>query len=142
VHNPANSGKVIVALMVGLAGRAAASAAGQTGLALWSGPSVLPTGTATAPTSALSLAVGGSAAKGFVNTALTGSTALALALPLFTYYWATAAGAIMSPGMFDIGGIVLAAPGNQIALGLTVVPTSTTVDAALYWEEIPYLPTT
>ena len=126
--------------MVGFAGRAAATAAGQTGLALWRGPSALPTGTATAPTNVLSAAQAGSGAKGFVNAALTGSTALSLALPLLTHYWATAASALTAMGLADIGGIVVAAPGNQIALGLTTVPTSLTADVALYWEEVPYLP--
>lgn len=140
VHNPANSGKLLVGLAVSAALRAIATAAGQTGLDVWSGPSVLPTGTVTVPKNALSLAQSGSAAVGFANAALTGSTALALALPLLTHYWATAAAAFMSPGLFDLGGLVVAAPGNQIAVGVTVVPTSLTVDAALYWEEIPYLP--
>lgn len=139
VHNPVGSGKIIAALLVGFSQRAAASAAGQTGLNLWAGPSVAPTGTQTAPRNALSQSQGGSAALGFVNAALTGSTALNLALPLLTHYWATAAGAFSNPGLLDCGGIVLATPGNQVALGLTVVPTSVTVDWALYWEELPYL---
>ncbi len=138
-HNPANSGKVLVCYIVGFAQRAIATAAGQTGLALWSGPSVVPTGTKTSPTNAYTLAASGASALGFVNAALTGSTALALALPLYTHYWATAAAAWSASAMFDIGGIVMAAPGNQIALGLTVVPTSVTVDVSLFWEEVPAL---
>ena len=140
VHNPANSAKLLVGMMVGVTGRAAASAAGQTGLNVWSGPSVTPTGTQTNPTNALSLAKSGSAMMGFINTALTGSTALAMALPLFTYYWATAAGAIMAPGQFDLGGLIVAAPGNQVAIGFSVAPTSFTADAGFWWEEIPLLP--
>lgn len=140
IHNPLNSGKLLVALIAAASLRAAASAAGQTGLELWSGPSTAPTGTKTSPTNALSLTASGSSALGFSNAALTGSTALALAMPLLTHYWATAAAAFVSPNMLDIGGIVVAAPGNQIALGVSVVPTSLTVDAALYWEEIPYMP--
>lgn len=140
VHNPANSGKLLVAMAVGIAGRATATAAGTTGLDLWTGPSAIPTGTQTPPTNALSQTPGGSTGKGFINTALTGSTALNLALALFTHYWATAAGAISSPGFFPIEGLVVAPPGGQIAIGLTVAPTALTVDGALYWEEIPYLP--
>ena len=75
-----------------------------------------------------------------VNTALTGSTALNLALPLFSHYWATAAGAISATSFFDIGGFPCAIPGNDIALGITVVPTTVTVDVSLFWEEVPYLP--
>ena len=139
IHNPANSGKCLIVLGVGFAQRATATGAGTTGLVLWSGPSVIPTGTQTTPTNAFSLAATGAAAKGFSNAALTGSTALTVALPLHTHYWATAAAAFSAPGWFDVGGLVIAVPGNQIALGLTVIPTSVTVDAALYWEEIPYL---
>ena len=139
IHNPASSGKILVVLAVGFAQRATATGAGTTGLVLWSGPSVLPTGTQTTPTSALSLAATGAAAKGFSNAALTGSTALTVAMPLHTHYWATAAAAFSAPGWFDVGGLVIAVPGNQIALGLTVIPTAVTVDSALYWEEIPYL---
>lgn len=140
IHNPTGSNKLFALLMVGFANRATATAAGTTGLNVWSGPSVQPTGTLTPPTSALSAAASGSSARGHVNAALTGSTALALALPLHVHYWATAAGAISSPSMFDIGGLVVAAPGNQIAVGLTVIPTTLTADVAMYWEELPYLP--
>lgn len=139
IHNPITSGKILQVLGVGFSGRAAATAAGQTGLNLWAGVSVQPTGTATVPRSALTQSLAGSSALGFSNTALTASTALNLAMPLFTYYWATAAGAIMSPAWFDIGALVSAAPGNQIALGLTVIPTSVTADVSLFWEEVPYL---
>lgn len=141
VHNPASSGKLLVAAAASIAQRATATAAGTTGLNLWSGPSAIPTqATITVPINALSQTVGGSVAKGFTNVALTGSTALQLALSLFTHYWATAAAAFSTPGLFDIGGIVVAPPGGQICMGLTVVPTSVTVDGVLYWEEIPYLP--
>lgn len=141
VHNPANSGKTLAIIGAGFAGRASGSGAGQSGLAFWTGPSVLPTGTTTVPTSALSGALSGSAALGFVNTALTNSTALALALPLATYYWATAAGAFMASGWFDVGGLLVVPPGNQVALGVTTVPLSWTVDVSLLWEELPYLTT-
>lgn len=140
IHNPTGSNKLLVPLMVGFAPRAAASAAGQANLEMWSGPSAAPTGTKTAPTNGLSLAGAGSSALGFVNTALTGSTALSFAMALSTYYWATAAGAFMSPTMFDVAGFAVAAPGNQIALGLTAALTSLTADAAIFWEELPYEP--
>lgn len=139
VHNPPNSGVWVNLLMVGISGRVAASAAGTVGAALWAGPSATPTGTQTSPTNLLSLSAGGAAALGFSNTALTGSTALALLLPLFTYYWATAAAAFGAPGYFDVGGIGLLAPGNQATLGATAALTSATYDATLIWEEMPYL---
>jgi len=143
VHNPVNSNKIFSLLAVAVAGRAQASAAGQTGLNVWSGPSATPTGTVTNPTNAFSLNAsgGGAAGIGFLNTALTGSTALALALPIWDYYWATAAGAIKSQGFTDIGGLVTIVPGNQMTIGLTVALTSATYDVAKYWEEVPFLVT-
>ncbi len=139
IHNPVASGKIASLLCVGVAERVTASAAGTATIAVWSGASVVPTGTFTAATSAYSLAASGSQMLGVVNAAMTGSTALAMAMPLFTYYWATAAGASIAPGFFDIGGLVTAAPGNQIAIGATVVPTATTWDIVMYWEELPSL---
>lgn len=140
VQNPANSGKALVPLIACLGLRAAASVAGQSAFAIWAGPSALSSQTQTAPRSALSGLQGGSAGLGFSNVALTGSTAIFLAAPLFTYYWATAAGAFGAPAMFDIGGIGFAAPGNMFAIGMTTVPASMTVDASILWEEVPYLP--
>jgi hypothetical protein len=139
IHNPINSNKYANLLAVGLAGRAQASAAGQTGLAVWSGVSVIPTGTTTPPTNMLSKVASGSSMRGFINTALTGSTALNLSLPLWTYYWATAAGAIQSPAFFDCSGLELLAPGNQLAVGLTVALTSATYDVSFIYEELNYL---
>lgn len=136
IHNPINSGKILVLVGVGLALRAIATAAGQTGIIAWSGVSVIPTGTTTPPTNALSQVASGAVARGFVNAALTGSTALTIAMPLATHYWATAASAFFAPNFFDIGGMVVAMPGNQIAVGVTVVPTTLTVDGAIYWEEV------
>jgi hypothetical protein len=139
VHNPANSAKLLNVLAVGIAGRATASGAGTTGFALWAGASVIPTGTVTPARNMLSLVSGGSAGVGFVNAALTGSTALSLVLPLGSYYWATAAAAFITPLMFDIAGLVLIAPGNQVAFGATVALTSATYDVSMIWEELPFL---
>ena len=139
VHNPLSSGKVLALLAIGFGQRAIATVAGQTALAAWAGVSVLPTGTTTAPRSALSYVASGSAGVGFVNAALTSSTALNLVLPVYTHYWATAAAAWSAPSMFLIDGLVVATPGNQIAVGVTVVPTTVTVDVSMLWEEIPNL---
>jgi hypothetical protein len=139
IFNPPNSGKVLAILMATIAMRAAATAAGQAGLAIWSGPTATPT-MASIPTNQLSGAKSGSSASASINAANTSSTALALAAALATYYWATAAGAFMAPGLFDIAGIVVVPPGAMAALGLTVVPTSVTADASLIWEELPYQP--
>ena len=138
IHNPPNSDVWLNLLMVGLGGRVASSLAGTVGFNLWGGPSATPTGTMTAPTNLKSLSAAGAAALGFSNAALTGSTALGLLLPLFTYYWATAAAAFAAPALFDVAGMVLLAPGNQVALGGTAALTSATYDASIIWEELPY----
>lgn len=136
IHNPTGSGKILVLLAVMIGGRATATGAGTTDLMVWSGPSATPTGTATVPINQLSLVAGASVGRGAVNTALTSSTALTNNFPLFSYYWATAAGAILSPSLFELGGLIVAAPGNQFNVGVSVALTSATYDVAMIWEEI------
>lgn len=140
IHNPANSSRAYALLMVGYAARGQVTAAGTTALALWSGPSALPTGTVTQPKSALSLAQGGTAI-GFSNTALTGSTALSMALPVNAFHLigATPVSESNMNSIYDVAGLIVAVPGNQIAIGMTTVPTGLTCDLAVYWEEIPNL---
>lgn len=142
IHNPTGSNKIAAIMLVGYAARGQVTAAGTTALALWSGVSVQPTGTQTGPRNALSLSQGGSAMLGFSNTALTGSTALNMALPLNAFHLigATPVSESNMPSTYDIGGIVLVAPGNQAAIGVTTVPTGLTCDLAMYWEEIPNIP--
>lgn len=136
IHNPTGSGKNLVLLGVGIANRVAASAAGTVSFQLWTGVSVAPTGTLTAATNLLSQSNSGSVSLAAVNAALTSSTALTHNFPLFTYYWATAAGAIGTPGYFDPAGLFVVAPGTQLTLGGTSALTSATWDASLVWEEI------
>lgn len=140
VHNPANSQKLALLYIVGYAARGQVSAAGTTALAVWSGPSALPTGTVTAATGAFSLVASGSSMVMFSNTAMTGSTALTMALPLNAFHLigATPVSESNMPSVYDVHGIVVLAPGNQFAVGVTVVPTGLTCDLAVYWEEIPY----
>lgn len=135
IYNPIGSGKNLSILGIGLASRVAASAAGTVGFNLWGGVSVAPSGTATIPMNMLTLQTGGSVARGSSNGVTTGSTAIGLILPLASYYWATAAGAIITPTLFDILGLVICAPGNLIALGGTAALTSATYDVAMFWEE-------
>lgn len=137
VHNPTGSGKALALLAASGLVRVTATAAGTTDLVLWAGSSVLPTGTVTAPRSLLSFAQSGGVGVGFSNAALTGSTALNLVAALNFYYWASAAGAFAANGgLIDLNGLVILTPGMQAALGATVVPTATTWDASLFWEEI------
>ena len=135
IHNPTGSGKNLSLLAVSIANRAAASAAGVVSFTIDGGPSALPTGTTTLPTNMLSLVSGGAVAKGFVNVALTGSTALVQILSPFTYYWPAAA-ALMAAGYIDIAGAIIVIPGNQIAIGATAALTSATWDVTMIWEEV------
>jgi len=139
VYNPVGSGRNLVVLGVGVASRAAASAAGVVGFNLWAGVSVLPTGTATPAVNLYSQQAAGSSAVTFVNTANTSGSATTLVLPLGSYYWATAAGAIFTPSFFDVAGMIVVAPGVLLCLGATAALTSATYDASLIWEEIPII---
>ncbi len=139
VMNPAGSGKALVFLAASTTITAVPSAAGVVDSELWAGTSVLPTGTVTAPTNMATLQSTGSVSKGFVNTAMTGSTAINLVTGLSAFWWATAAaGAMASSGIVDLAGIIVAIPGVLVSLGVRTVPTSTTTDAFLMWEEVPY----
>jgi hypothetical protein len=141
VHNPANSNRYLSLLMVGYAARGQVTAAGSTALAAWKGVSVLPTGTITVPRNALSDLNSGSSAIGFSNTALTGSTALNLALPLNAFHLigATPVSESNMNSVYNVDGLLVAVPGNQIAIGVTTVPTGLTCDLAMFWEELPYM---
>ena len=139
VMNPAGSGKALVFLAASTTITAVPSAAGVVDSELWAGTSVLPTGTVTAPTNMATQQSTGSVSKGFVNTAMTSSTAINLVSGLSAFWWATAAaGALASSGIIDLAGIAVATPGVLVALGARTVPTSTTTDAFLMWEEVPY----
>lgn len=142
IHNPANSGKIVVLAGVAFSNVVAASAAGTAVASIYYGPSALPTGTRSNPTSLLSHAASGSSVAAFANTAMTGSTALTNIVPLGSYYWATAAGAaqVSGPAFIDLGGAIVLAPGNQAAFGFSAALTSATWTATLIWEELPYLP--
>jgi hypothetical protein len=139
VHNPANSQKYISVLGVSFGSVVAASAAGTVALRVYAGASVLPTGTVTNPRNMLTQVASGSAGVGFSNAALTSSTALSHAMTLNSYYWATAAGAWAAPAFFDIGGLLVIPPGNQVAVGGSAALTSATFDCSLIFEELPYL---
>jgi len=138
IHNPSNNNKVAVLLAIGISNRAAASAAGVVGFDTWAGVSAQPTGTQTKPTNAFTQQAAGSSMLGFVNTALTGSTALGLVLPVTSYYWATAASAFLAGNMFLPEGLVSAIPGNEITIGATAALTSATWDITIFWEEVPH----
>lgn len=139
VMNPAGSGVNLVFLMAGLTIRTEGTGTAGQDFNLYQGLSVLPTGTVTVPTNTLSQQSSGSAAKGFVNTAMTGSTAINLALPLVSVGVTpgTTATKDQIPGLFDISGLVIAAPGVLVALGASGTGTAASTDSVLYWAELP-----
>ena len=139
IYNPAGSGKALVLLVCSGAETTVPSAAGVIDYEMWAGVSVLPTGTVTTPTNMASQQATGSAAKGFVNTAMTGSTAINLVTPVNGVYWATAAGSnLVGTGLVDLAGMIVATPGVLVAFGSRTALTSTVTDAFLMWEEVPY----
>src|SRR2546425_3365307 len=139
VMNPAGSGKALVFLAASTTITAVPSVAGVVDSELWAGVSVVPTGTVTAPTNMAAQQATGSVAKGFVNTAMTSSTAINLVTGLSAFWWATAAaGAMASSGIVDLAGIAGGIPRGLGGLRGRTVPTSTSTDAFLMWEEVPY----
>lgn len=140
IHNPTGSGKAASLLFASAAPRIISSAIGLTDIALWAGSSVTPTGTITQPRQSASFAQGGEI-LGFSNTAMTGSTALNLALALNSYAWGTSVGvASAAAGIMDLRGLIVLKEGMQAALGATVALTSVTWDVSLWWELVPYIP--
>lgn len=136
VHNPAGSGKVLNLLMTSAGSRVVASSIGPTAIALWAGASVVPTGTQTTPRNALTFAQSGGMGLGFSNAALTGSTALNLAMVLNNHFWGTSVGVSNATGMVDLSGMIVLMPGMQAAVGATLALTGLTWDVSLFWEEI------
>jgi hypothetical protein len=136
IYNPVGSGKNLVLVSVNIANRVAASAVGTVTFNIWGGPSAANTGTLVKPTNLLSLQTAGSVVAASSNAATTSTTAIPQILPVGTYYWATAAGAILAPISFDVAGMIIVAPGNLLALGATAALTSATFDATLVWDEV------
>lgn len=140
LYNPTGSGKNLVLISASVGSRVAASAAGTVTFNIWGGISAANTGTTVTPTNMATLVAAGSVAKASSNAATTSTTAITGNGPIYvlgTYYWATAAGAILAPLQADIAGQIIVAPGVLVALGGTAALTSATYDVSLIWEEVP-----
>lgn len=140
VSNPAGSGKNLFVLAANFASAVAASAAGTVAWNLYFGPTAtISAATNATPLNMLTHQGAGSVAKAWTNTALTASTALTNALPLGSYYWATAAGAaLVAPGLpVDIPGYLLIPPGSMVALGGSSALASATWTGIVFWAELP-----
>ena len=125
-RNPANSGKNLVVLQTNIANVVASTLAGTVAFGLYYGQTAAITqATLTPPTNALTQLASNSAVVGFRNVALTASTAATNVLPLGSYYWATAAGAIQTPNAAaEPKGSILIPPGSYVALGGSSALTS------------------
>ena len=139
LYNPVGSGKNIVLNKANVANVVAVSAAGTCTFGLYFGQTaVITQATTTAPTNCLTQAASGSAMTGFRNVALTGGSAASNVIPLGSYYWATAAGAIQTPNApADLEGGIIIPPGSYVALGGSAALTSATWIASIQWEEVP-----
>ena len=139
LFNPVGSGKNLVINKVSVGNVVAASAAGTVSFALFFGVTAAITQTTTTtPWNMLTLQQSGSVAVGFRNVALTSSTAATNAIPLASYYWATAAGAAnVTPSITDLEGSIIVPPGAYIALGGSAALASATWIGSLQWEEVP-----
>jgi|SRR5579864_70031 len=139
VMNPLGSGVNLVFLVATIGIRTEGTGIAGQDFALYTGLSALPTGTVTAPTNSLSQQTSGSGAKGFVNTAMTGSTAINLAASLLSIGVTPGATATKDvvPGIFDLSGFAIAAPGTLVALGASGTGTAASMDCSLFWAELP-----
>lgn len=139
LYNPANSGKDLVILITRASVKTSGTAAVAWDLAWWKGVSTLPTGTTTPARAAYSTAAGGAVGVSFVNTAMTGSTALAVGPIPALSGGLTAATAVtnVSPALFEEDGALVIAPGNLAAIGSSGTLTAAVIDLSVLWAELP-----
>lgn len=140
LFNPAGSGVDCVILCSAIACRTQGTAAGTPGSINWyGGISVTPTGTTTKPVNAYTQQATGSSALTFVNTAMTASTAGALTRALVGFGanpGTTAPSTVAVVNDYPFGSLV-AAPGVFQALGAAATTTAASIDATIYWAEVP-----
>jgi hypothetical protein len=143
LFNPAGSGKdmVILAAAVSVQTPGTAAVTLDYGFSL---TTTLVTGTVvrTTPTNLLTLQNAGSVGFGSLIVVLTGNTIqnsiITFPLCSFGLTTVTTPGPNPAPAFFDVGGLIMVAPGNQLVLGSSAI-TSTgpaKVDMTLIWEEV------
>jgi hypothetical protein len=141
LFNPVGSGKNLILSNVGIAYETTGTGAVSLdfGLSL-AGVAILGSGTVTAPTNLLSYQQSGSVAKGFINTALTSNTlsTSVVTIPILSVGLTTATSIVVPvPALFDMGGLVVVAPGNLVTLGASATTTAAKFDVSLLWAELP-----
>lgn len=138
LYNPPNSGTDLVIIQTRIGVRTTGGTGGATDFNWYMGASALPTGTVTSARNSYSGAQSGSVAVGFVNTALTGSTAIAAVGPVASLGVSTAAAAqTVFPALEDTNGVIVAAPGNLIAIGSAATLATSSIDCGIIWAELP-----
>lgn len=139
IYNPVGSGKNAVITKASVGSVGAASAAGTVAFGLYFGlTAAITQTTTTTPTNTGTQTATGAVVTGFRNVALTSGTAATNVVPLGSYYWATAAGAVQLSGApADFEGSIIIPPGAYAALGGSSALTSATWIGSLLWEEVP-----
>lgn len=142
LFNPAGSGKNLVMLAAGLTVETPGTAAQPVTLGLTLTSTLVSTSIAsTSPTNMLTLLSTGSVAFGTLIAALTSNTIQnsIITVPIVSVGLTTVTTPGPNPmqGFFDLGGIVVVAPGNQLVLGCSAVLTVGKLDTTLIWEEVP-----
>ena len=138
LYNPTGSGVDAIIVATRIAVRTTGTAAVTWDLSWYGGPSANITGTTTANINAYSQVASGSAIKGFVNTALTGSTAVTLTAPVLSggLTAATAVTNVTNSIDYTFGALVCS-PGNLQAIGQGGgALTAAVFGFAVYWAEL------
>jgi hypothetical protein len=138
--NPAGSGKNCVLLGVGIGVETTGTGAVASSIGLtMTGNLVTGSGTVTNPTNMYTCLTTGSVTKGFVNTAMTANTIqnAIVTIPIISLGLLAATAVINAmPAIYDMGGLVVVAPGNLLTLGVSITTTAAKFDASLIWEEV------
>jgi len=138
IYNPANSGKDIIVVQTRIGVRTTGGTGGSVDFNWYMGQSVLPTAAATAPRNAYSGAQSGSVALTYINTAMTASTAINPIGPVASLGVSTGTAAqTVFPALDNTQGIVVAAPGNLIAIGAAAALATSSIDCGVIWAELP-----
>jgi hypothetical protein len=138
VYNPSGSGKNLELLFAYAFNVSGTPAAGPMAYSL--GPTALVTAVGAQPTSNLSGIAQGSVARGFSNSALTGSSALLTVRPAFFSQVGTpGAIAAAQPAIYqdELSGSIIVQPGSLVAICPAGAGTTYVLGCALTWEEVP-----
>jgi len=136
VANPTNSGKNLVVIATIAQILSGTPTSGGIVLGFVANPSGITAAGGNAAVNMLTLQTGGSIARTFTQTAMTGSGAAIMLLPMPITTFAGAIAASTPIGLqWDLAGMILVPPGTAFGISGTL-GTATVVQAGLIWEEI------